>query len=265
MSYPPPPLSNPNRPRPTYSATGTARFRSAWVELCTKRITEVVAALLCAAMTACGEFPKDAEDTLRQVEAGRPLRVGWSAAGPWVRDAGGTEPAGIEPELIRRWAADRGVRVEWIEGGEAQLVEGLSENSLDVAVAGFTKRAPWGGKIGQTQPYLKAKIVIGARPGVRVPDDWKGVRVAYDPARPEFAALLRKEKAVPTTGEAPFRAVYEAELAPAGLLLSGTTLRTEQRTIATAPSENALTLSLDRFLHANKATIEQRLEREARP
>jgi len=230
-----------------------------------KRIASAVVGLLCAGLAGCGDFPRDAEDTLEQVQAGRPLRVGWSAAEPWVRDAGGGEPAGIEPELIRRWAAQRGVRLTWIEGGEAQLVEGLSENSLDVAVAGFTDRAPWGGKIGQTQPYLEAKLVIGAKTGAAIPGDWEGVAVAHDPARPEFAALLRKEKAVPTTGDAPFRAVYEPELTAAGLVPSGTTLRTERRTIATAPSENALAFALDRFLHANKDAIERRLAEEGRP
>jgi hypothetical protein len=228
------------------------------------RAVTIFLPLISAVVSGCSDFPRDAEDTLREIERGRPLVVGWSAAAPWVSGAGGVEPAGIEPDLIRRWASARGVRINWVEAGEAQIVEGLNGNSLDVGIAGFTDQAPHGGLIGQTQPYLHVEVVIGLAPGATAPAKWKGVRVSYDPSRPEFAALLLAEKAVPTTGPAPYRLVYEPELAPAGLLPTGKTLRTERRTIATPPSENALTLDLDKFLHAKKAWIEARLVQEAR-
>lgn len=221
------------------------------------------AALL--ALPGCTNFPQDAESNLKEVEAGRPLRVGWSAAGPWVRANPGGEPAGIEPDILRQWAASRGFRIHWIEAGEAQLVEGLNENSLDIALAGFTTSAPHGGMIGMTQPYLRPKIVIGARPGTATPENWRDVPVSYDPQRPEFAGLLVREKAVPTTGLASYRILYEPELAASGLVATGKELRTEYRTIATAPSANALTLELDQYLHANRSTIEARLAREGRP
>jgi ABC-type amino acid transport substrate-binding protein len=217
------------------------------------------------ALAACTDFPKDAESNLKEVEAGRPLRVGWSDAGPWVRGQPGTEPAGVEPDLLRLWAASRGFRIEWTEASEAQLVEGLNENSLDVALAGFTTSAPHGGMIGMTQPYLRPKIVIAMPPGTAAPEAWEGVPVSYDPRRPEFAGLLIREKATPTTGPAPYRILYEPELGPAGLVATGKELRTDQRTIATGPSANALTLELDRWLHANRAAIEARLAQEGRP
>lgn len=221
------------------------------------------AALL--ALCACAQFPKDAEDNLREVEAGRPLRVGWSAAAPWVRAHPGGEPGGIEPDLLRAWAAARGIRIQWVEAGEAQLVESLTENSLDVALAGFTTSAPHGGLIGMTQPYLTPKVVIGMARGAAAPESWDGVPVTYDPRQPELAGLLLRAGAVPTTGPARYRILYEAELGAASLAASGTTLRTEKRTIATAPAANALTLALDRWLHANRPAIEARLAREGRP
>lgn len=227
-----------------------------------KTASLVLASLL--PLTGCGDFPRDAKDTLKQVEAGRPLRVGWSTAEPWVKRGPNGEPAGLEPDLIRAWAAEHGMRVRWIEAGEAQLVEALGENTLDAAVAGFAKSAPWGARIGQTQPYLSPKLVIGARPGAGAPGDWDGVPVSYDPRRPQVAALIKAEGAVPVTGDAPFRAVYEPELGALGLISTGTTLITEQRTIAVPASENALALSLDRFLHARKGAIERRLAEEAR-
>jgi ABC-type amino acid transport substrate-binding protein len=216
-------------------------------------------------MSGCTDFPRDAEDTLKQVESGRPLRVGWSNASPWVRAKPGGEPAGIEPDILRRWAASRGIRIQWIEAGEAQIVEALNEASLDVGIAGFTTQAPHGGLIGMTQPYLRARAVIAMRPGTKAPETWEGVAVSYDAKRPDFAGLLMRHQAVPSTGTADFRLLYEPELAVAGLVSTGTKLRTEQRTIATAPSANALTLALDQFLHSNRRAIEARLAQEGRP
>jgi ABC-type amino acid transport substrate-binding protein len=235
-----------------------------FVQMMLRFATLYTATALSFMSIACADFPRDAEDTLRQVEAGRQLRVGWSAAEPWVR-ANGAEPQGIEPDLIRAWAKPRKIRIQWVEAGEAQLVEALSKNSLDVAVAGFTKQAPWGGLIGQTQPYLSPKLVIGARPGTSTPESWSGVHVWHDPKRPEMAGLLRGEGAVPTSEPAPYAAAYETELRAQGFTPTDKVLRTERRTIATAPSENALTLSLDRFLHANQAAIQARLAQASRP
>jgi len=83
-----------------------------------------------------------------------------------------------------------------MEAGEAQIVEGLNGNRLDVGIAGFTDQAPHGGLIGQTLPCLKVKVVIGARPGVAVPKSWEGVRVSDDPTRPEFAAIAPRRSLI---------------------------------------------------------------------
>jgi hypothetical protein len=227
------------------------------------------------ALAGCDGFPRDAEETLQQVRAGeRALRVGWSPAEPWVRaDAAadsGDGPAGIEPDLVRAWAASVGARrVEWVPGGEAQLVRALVSNAVDVAVAGFAEASPWGGRIGQTQPYLDAEVAVGAAPGAPVPRRWKGVEIRHDRRRPDIAAAIRSIGAVPVAaddpgGMAPLAAAYAPELAALGLAPTGKTLRTERRVIATAPAENALTLSLDRFLHERKEEIGRRLAAESR-
>ncbi|MDP9413116.1 MAG: transporter substrate-binding domain-containing protein [Pseudomonadota bacterium] len=228
------------------------------------RAATLFSCVVWAALSACADFPRDAEGTLREVQQGRPLTVGWSSAAPWVRSVGRGEPVGIEPDIIRRWASERGMRIQWVEASEGQIVEGLNGNSLDVGIAGFTDQAPHGGLIGQTQPYLQPRVVIARVPGAAVPSNWEGVGISYDPARPEFAALLREHEAIPTAGGAQYRLLYEPELARAGLVSTGKTLRTDKRTIATAPSENALTLALDEFLHANKPAIEARLAQEGR-
>jgi hypothetical protein len=224
------------------------------------------------ALAGCDGYPRDANGTLEQVRAGeRPLRVGWSPAEPWVRaEAGANDgPAGIEPDLVRAWAASVGAaRIEWVPGGEAQLVLALQRNAVDIAVAGFSDGSPWGGKTGQTQPYLKAEAVVGAAPGAAVPRDWDGVEVRHDRRRPDLAAAIRGIGAVPVPadpgGLAPLAAAYTLELATLGLAPTGKTLTTERRVIATAPAENALTLALDRFLLPRGKEIGRRLAAEAR-
>jgi hypothetical protein len=61
-----------------------------------------------------------------------------------------------------------------------------------------------------------------------------------------------------------YAAVYEPELGARGLRDTGKTLLTEKRVMAGAPAENALVLSLDKFLHERKAAIAGRVAAEAR-
>ncbi|HYF19194.1 MAG TPA: transporter substrate-binding domain-containing protein [Ramlibacter sp.] len=148
---------------------------------------------LAALLPACGDFPRDAEDTLKSIRAGRPLRVGWSVAAPWVR-AGAPEPGGLEPDLVRAFAATLGARIEWRQASQEQLVEAVQQHAIDLLVAGLEESLPWSGRVGTTQPYV------------------------------EYAG--------------------------------------RKRVIALPPSENALALALDRFLHERKAWIWARLQEE---
>jgi hypothetical protein len=73
---------------------------------------KIVAALAAVAVVGC-QFPADPDGTLERVRGGgTPLRVGVSEHDPWVRLDGG-EPGGIEPELVRRFAATIDARIEW--------------------------------------------------------------------------------------------------------------------------------------------------------
>jgi hypothetical protein len=234
------------------------------------RIGIAVALVLGFVLAGCDDYPKDAKETLQQVRGGqRPLRVGWSAAEPWVRsEAGPDGPKGLEADLVRAWAASIGAQVNWEAGSEAQLVQALQRNALDVGIAGFTSDAPWGSRIGQTQPYLKAELAVGAAEGTPVPRDWDGVEIRYDRRRPDIAAAIRRIGAVPLPAEpgglAPLGAAYLPEMAALGLTPTGRSLTTEGRVIATAPAESALAFALDRFLLPRGGEIEDRLSAEAR-
>ena len=229
-----------------------------------------VVAALAFALAGCGDFPRDAEGTLEHVRSGdRPLRVGWTAAEPWVRQAPGPDgPTGIEPDLVRAFAGTLRARIEWVQGSEAQLVRALQQNALDLAVAGFDEDAPWGGRTGRTQPYLRTEVVIGALEGVAAPSGWAGVEVRYDRRRPHLAGTIRAAGAVPVPADpgqlAPLGTAYGPELAALGLKATGKTLATERRVMATAPAENALALALDRFLKPREGEVQDRLVAEAR-
>lgn len=166
-----------------------------------------LAALLVPLLAGCGlKMPSDPEGTLDRV-AGGTLRVGISHNPPWTEtgtgsdpanagtgsnpanagtgsdpgsdpaNAGtgstGTAPAGTEAELVRAFAAEHNARVEWVSGGESNLVRRLERGELDLVVGGLTKDSPWSKHAALTQPYLetgnaqgdKEQHVMAARMG----------------------------------------------------------------------------------------------------
>jgi hypothetical protein len=117
---------------------------------------------LALAMAAACDLPHDPNDTLGRVQNGV-MRVGAIEAGPWVRwsDAG---PSGIEVALIEEFARELGTRVEWLRGGESQVLLALSEERLDLAIGGLTKDNPRSEEVAFTRPYHRSLLAITAQP-----------------------------------------------------------------------------------------------------
>jgi len=90
---------------------------------------------------AC-QYPRDPEGTLDRV-AGGVMRVGFVEHPPWVEKENETLAAGIEPELLRQFAAelDSDLRVYW--GSEEDLFTALEHFELDVVAGGLTEATPW--------------------------------------------------------------------------------------------------------------------------
>ncbi|WP_199424935.1 transporter substrate-binding domain-containing protein [Actinotalea solisilvae] len=129
-------------------------------------IARVVAGLgILTLLAGCGvTIPTDPEDTLEDVRGGV-LRVGVSTDPPWTEEApdpGGSGPAGIEPQLVRDFAASLGAEVEWTRGGEADLVDQLHRDELDLVVGGLTTTSPWAAHATLTYPYAEATGPEGA-------------------------------------------------------------------------------------------------------
>lgn len=111
-------------------------------------------------LTGCTGFPADPGDTLERVRGGV-VRVGVSPHEPWTRLTGVGDPAGIEPELVRRFAAGLDAEVTWTPGGEEELMTQLEEGELDLVIGGLTADTPWADKAAITKPYAEARDDAG--------------------------------------------------------------------------------------------------------
>src|SRR5829696_4777577 len=101
-------------------------------------------------VAGCGSvrIPADPDGTLDRVRGGV-LRVGVSPHEPWTTVTA-AEPGGIEPDLVRRWAAGLGARVAWTVGGEQPLVQAMERGELDLVIGGITADTPWSDQAATT-------------------------------------------------------------------------------------------------------------------
>lgn len=120
-------------------------------------------------LAGCG-MPRDPEKTLAHVQ-GRALRVGITANAPWAdlkgADPGG-RPAGIEPELVERFAKELQAEVVWVRGSETQLLTELENFKLDLVIAGLKDDTLWKDRVGLSRTYAKTadgKHVLATPPG----------------------------------------------------------------------------------------------------
>lgn len=101
-------------------------------------------------------LPKEPAGTTERILTTHVLRAGAAENPPWVRIEGG-EPKGIEPAMVRAFAASLGARVQWTVNGETPLAEKLEKQELDILVSGATARSPWAKKLATSQPYANGE------------------------------------------------------------------------------------------------------------
>jgi ABC-type amino acid transport substrate-binding protein len=108
-------------------------------------------------LVGCGsvQIPADPDGTLDRVRGGV-LRVGVSPHEPWTTVAA-EGLAGVEPDLVRRWAAALGARVEWTVGGEQPLTSALERGELDLVIGGITADTPWTSHAAVTRSYATSQ------------------------------------------------------------------------------------------------------------
>jgi polar amino acid transport system substrate-binding protein len=225
----------------------------------------VVIVVSCLLALSCAGLPRDPEGTLRRVQGGR-LRVGLVEHPPWVvRTAG--EPAGVEVELVRRFAAELNATPEWHWGGEQRHMEALERFELDLVVGGVTKSTPWSKYVGLTGPYFEETYAVGFPATAAPPKELKGVSVAVREGDP-VAYYLAKEDAVPVRvadlkGAGGPAAAATWELEGLGLVPSDRELHAEKHVMAVAPGENGFLKRLEEFLSRQRPEVKGLLQKEA--
>lgn len=125
-----------------------------------KRTTSLSAlwVALMLALTGCAgnTIPSDPLDTLKEVTGGT-LHVGVVDNGQWVKLSPNGEPQGVEPDLVREFAARHDAEIEWNRGAEHELVLDLKHEELDMMIGGFGNDTPWTKHAGKTRPYVETK------------------------------------------------------------------------------------------------------------
>ncbi|WP_141397188.1 transporter substrate-binding domain-containing protein [Mobilicoccus massiliensis] len=119
---------------------------------------------LCAVLLAgCSlpSIPSDPDGTLERVRSERVLRAGASPNAPLVLAEAGGPPTGPEVELVEGFAQSVGARVEWVVGGESELVGRMEDGEIDVLAGGLLKDSPWEKRVTLTRPYGKAEADDG--------------------------------------------------------------------------------------------------------
>jgi polar amino acid transport system substrate-binding protein len=228
--------------------------------------------LLLLALFAAGcQFPTDPEGTLDRVSGGV-MRVGVTEVEPWVK-LSGSEPAGVEVELLRRFAETIDAEIEWVEGSESDLMEALHGRRLDVVIAGLTRRSEWQRVAALTRPFVSYEVVIAApdeATAERLSEDLEGAEIAVEANSPE-AAKLEEDTDAEVLPVDDLAAVDGPVAVPAymlddlGYVKTDAELDEHEHAMAVSMGENAFLVELERFLLDREAEAGELLEREGKP
>lgn len=241
--------------------TGTEAF--------SRRIKKIIILLPLVLATACDQYPRDPQDSLKQIEESGVLHVGVIASPPWVIGEAPDTPSGVEVRLMERFARELGVEVIWHWGNEGKLFEGLKRYELDLVIGGITASNPWKRQAGFTIPYFSGHAVVGVPQGHASLSSLEGVTVAA--RRGEgFREKVRDEggriQFVEDLAGVDMPVAAPAwEIEALGMHSTGIVLQKSQQVLAIPKGENALMMRLEDFLLANtdRQTVTGLIAREA--
>lgn len=222
---------------------------------------------LTAALAGC-QYPRDVEGTLDRVEGGV-MRVGVSDNEPWV-NLDGDEPAGVEPEIVRRFAETIDAEIHWVQGDSEELAEALAGGQLDVLIAGITRKSPLKRVVGLTRPYVDTELLLAHPRGQEMPDEDHDVRIAVQ--ADSLAASLLDHKTDyglleldSLEGVERPALVWDYWLDDLELESTGEDLIDEEHALAVRFGENAFMVELERFLLDREGEWRDLVDREGRP
>lgn len=226
-------------------------------------IAALSACALIVASAACGSVPRDPEHTLDKVTNEHRLRVGVVESRPWVVRTGG-EPAGVEPELVRRFARSLGATVQWFWGANQPHFEALERFELDLVIADLDAKNPWAKRIGLTKPYFEEQVAVGVPPELQVAASLEGEKLAVL-AGDVTVAYVRKRGAIPmpqtdiSRGSGPAAAPVW-RLQQIGFKVTKFHLFDRNHVMAVPPGENGWLKRLSEFLAQHKNDVVPLLE-----
>jgi polar amino acid transport system substrate-binding protein len=227
-------------------------------------VRRLVVTVLAALVAACG-LPRDPEGTLDRVQGGR-MRVGIAERSPWTV-LGEDDPTGVEVELVEGFARAVGAEVEWTAGAPAELLTALEGREIDLVIGGFTDDDPWAQEVTFTQPYARIQIAVGGPPGMPLPSEVDGRRVAA--LRGTIVPDLIEDAGgipMPVDDLAAADGLVAAEdwrLRSLGLRSTGLILHESRQAMAVPTGENAWLVRLERYLSARAGAVDELLDRHA--
>ena len=139
-------------------------------------LTAAAALATLLALSACDDYPRDADDMTRQAGE-RAMRVGASHDPPWVVVSTDGTVGGPEAELVQRYADAQGYRLTWLPGGHDALMGDLERTRLHAVVGGHHPDSPWQPRVGWSRP-----LALRASPDGPMPER----RVALPPGQPAW-------------------------------------------------------------------------------
>jgi polar amino acid transport system substrate-binding protein len=197
------------------------------------------------------------------------MRVGVVESPPWVvRTAG--QPGGVEPGLVRQFAASIRATPEWFRGGEQQHMEALERFELDLVIGGLDARTPWKKRIAFTSPYFEEQIAVGVPKATQEPAGLNGLKVKVLEGDVTAAYLLKQHGIalrVPTLSNPTMPVAAPVwRLQQMGLIPTHLRLFEKEHVIAVPPGENGWLKALGDFLQSHRSAVQSLLATsEAQP
>lgn len=208
------------------------------------------------------DYPRDPDNTLETVLATGEMTVAAVAHPPWVILDEDAPPTGAEAALVRAFAEELGVEIEWRRLSAFDALEGMSQDELDLVIGGFTQKSvgPYAGA-APTYAYFTETLLIAARPESAVPSKLDGETV-FVPSDVIADGLIRDRGAVPT-GQMDegvnLAALPHWRVQGLGLLPTAMQLRHDKHVMVVPQGENAWLMRLERFLRSHAADMGERL------
>lgn len=128
---------------------------------------KIIVLVIAVVIAGCRNIPSDPGKTFQKIsETG--IIIGYSVNPPWTTDDSNSA-GGTEGYIIKEFAKENNINIEWQNGSEQELLRRLEEKEIHIVISGIRKDTPWKKKkIGLTTPYYKDgkdKRVIAVKQG----------------------------------------------------------------------------------------------------